>query len=39
MNFGSPLFKDGVKRILNNRSDYVAAIETAPWHKSTKQGS
>ena len=33
MNFGGVLFKDGVKRILNNRSDYVAAIETAPWHK------
>jgi GxxExxY protein len=33
MNFGCVLFKDGVRRIVNNRSDYVAAIETAPWHK------
>lgn len=24
MNFGAPMFRDGVKRILNNRSDYVA---------------
>jgi GxxExxY protein len=36
MNFGSALFKDGVKRVLNNRSDYVAAIESAPWHRPGK---
>lgn len=34
LNFGSALFKDGVQRIINNRSDYVAAIENAPWHRS-----
>lgn len=34
MNFGGALFKDGVRRIVNNRSDYVAAIENAPWHRS-----
>jgi GxxExxY protein len=33
MNFGGALFKDGVKRIINNRSDYVAAIENATWHR------
>ena len=33
MNFGGVLFKTGVKRVLNNRSDYVAPISTAPWHK------
>lgn len=34
MNFGGALFKSGVRRIINNRSDYVAAIEHAPWHRS-----
>jgi GxxExxY protein len=24
MNFGSALFKDGIKRVINNRSDYLA---------------
>lgn len=36
MNFGGVLFKDGVKRIINNRSDYVAAIETASWHRQQR---
>lgn len=34
LNFGGALFKDGVRRIINNRSDYVAAIKNAPWHRS-----
>lgn len=36
LNFGSALFKDGVRRVINNRSDYVAAIEKTQWHRSKR---